>query len=416
MATDDGSQRAGRPRRAPPSYLPYLTGALLTLLFVWFLVWFFFQRPSTEEQLQIVALRTALEYIPRRYVEEVDRKDVYQAGMRGMVDSLGDKYSSYVTPPDTRRIRQATEGEFGGIGVVITARDGSHVIVEVSTDGPAAGTAIQVGDVITHVDGEDVSELSLWGLVEKVRGEVGTEVELALRRPATGESFALTLTRATITLQNVKWEMMADDIAYLELASFDLKCGDEVEQALGEMKEQGARALIIDLRGNVGGLVQSALRVADMFLAGGTIVSVKKRDSVTAIDADPSVALEEDVPVVVLVDHTTASASEILSGALQANGRATVLGRRTHGKGSMTELLPLPDGSAVNLTTGRYQLAGGQVVEGEGIQPDIVVGELPDLPGEGPGAAEQWIEQYEHARQLQLERAVEVLKGKLAQE
>ncbi|MGD2174389.1 MAG: S41 family peptidase [Candidatus Brocadiaceae bacterium] len=412
----DTSGEGDRPDRSCPTYLPYLTWALLGLLCAWFAVWFFFQRPTTDEQLRLASFRRALRFIPQAYVYEVDQGGIYEGAMDGMLNALGDRYSAYIAPEQNVRLQEETEGEFGGIAVIVTARDGLPVVVEVDPKGPAGRAGVEAGDVMTHVEGEDISGLPLQEVVERIRGEIGTDIRLRFHRPATGETLDYTLTRAKIHIRNVTWKMLDDRIAYLRLRAFDRNCAPEVEEALRQIQEQGAGGLILDLRTNGGGLMKQGLQVSDMFLSDGRIVSVRTRARSETFDADQEAALTKEMPLVVLVDYMTASAAEILAGALQANGRATIVGTQTQGKGSFTELLQLPDGGAVNLTVGHYELAGGRLVEGKGIAPDVLVGELPPMPRDDPGTYREWIEQYWSSRKEQMERAVELLKEKLQPE
>ncbi len=401
---------------ACPRYLPYLTWALLALLGLWFVVWFFFQRPTTAEQLRVATFREALRYVPEQYAREVEQEELYHAAMRGMMNSLPDPYSKYVSPTESERLLQQTEGEFGGIGVTVRAGDGLPVIVEVNPDGPAARADLRAGDVIVGVDGQDIEGRPLFETVELIRGEVGTEVELTIRRPAENTSLATTIERATISFANVSWRMMPDDLAYVELVSFDRDCADEMRRALREAQQEGTRGVILDLRGNGGGLMEQALPICDMFLKQGVILRVDRRHSTEVHRADEDTVLDPDIPLVVLVDSMTASAAEILAGALQTAGRATVVGTPTVGKGSVTQLVRLPDGGYLNLTVARYVLANDRVVEGQGIRPDVVVGELAPMPEGGRQEVKEWMEHYRQSRKEQLDRAVALLRERLSEE
>lgn len=396
-----------------PRYLPYLTWTLLLLLFAWFLVWWFHYRPTEPEQKQLAAFRRAMRVIPAAYIYEVDQAELYHAAMHGMVASLEDKYSAYIPPRETKRIHEETEGEFGGIGVRVTGGDGEPVIVDVEDDGPARRAGVEAGDVIARVGEEPTAGRTLNDVVDRIRGKVGTTVDLTLRRAAE-ETISVTLERERISFENVTWRMLEDGLAHLQVRSFDKNCSDKVEDALREILREDAVGLVLDVRGNPGGLMDQALRMSDLFLAGGEIVTLRSRERSVKREADTSVALPADVPAVVLVDDGTGSAAEILAGSLQANGRAVVVGTSTRGKGSVTELIDLRDGSAINLTIGRYVLSGGRLVEGRGIKPDVVAGRLPPRPRDGVEKEREWLEKYEQSKKEQLTRAVQILKEELS--
>ena len=418
MANDLEARAHGLGRRH--TKLPVLTWTLLGLLFIWLVVWFFFQRPTTEERLQVASFARALREIEGTYVAEVDREALYRAAMASMVRSLGDKYSTYLSPAQMQRVGEETRGEFGGIGVLISPRTDRVLIEDVLPDGPAERAGLEPGDVITRVDGAEVAGLPLEEVVSILRGEPGTQVVVTVSRPDTEESLTFTLERDKVRAPNIRWEILEDQIALLRVRTFDRHTAGDLRKALDEMLDQGAAALIIDLRGNSGGLVKQAVLVCDMFLEEGLILALDGRtvQDEPPLEAKPGVAVERRVPVAVLVDRWTASAAEILAGTLQAHGRATVVGTRTVGKGAVTSVLEMPDESGVMLTVAHYRLEGGLVIEGNGVQPDVVVGELPEPPQDlkRPEAL-QWLrEKRAAAREQQLAKAVEILKERLARE
>ncbi|MCK4283677.1 MAG: S41 family peptidase [Candidatus Brocadiae bacterium] len=413
----DRPETSGGPRGKQHVSLPYLTGLLLVLLFAWFLVWFFFYRATAGERLMVASFRQALSFIPATYVEEVDQDKLYEGAMRGMVAQLGDKHSAYLTASQMERLNAETAGEFGGIGLVVTQKNDMPLIVEVHEDGPAHGADIQVGDFITDVDGEGVEGLALDQVVDLIRGKVGTDLELGLLRMATGEALTRKLTREKINLPTVKWEMLEEGIGRLQIASFDEDLPKDVEEALAALEAEGMKGLILDLRRNSGGLVDQAVRVCDMFLEGGRIirqVSRHKRLQKT-VNATPKVRVDAAVPIVILVDEGTASSAEILAGALQANGRATVVGANTVGKGAVSSVVSLRDGSGLAIVVSHYELEGDRIIEGEGVELDVVVGELSDFPKDrDPDKVQAWRDLYARSKEEQLQKAVQILREKLS--
>ena len=415
MPSDPKTDEAPRGRQY--TYLPVLTWSLLTLMVVYFFVWFL-SRPSTAERLQVASFAEALHDIPSEYLEKVDRTSLYQAAMKGMVASLKDKYSWYLTPRQLTRLSEETKGEFGGIGVVLSAAAGKPLVERVLQDSPAARAGIEPGDIIVQLDGEDIAGWPLDKVSSLVRGQPGTEVTMQLARGTDAHSVTVKVTRELIHVPDVEHEMLQDGIGVLRVLGFDETCAEDTKSALTDMLSKGLKGLVFDLRGNPGGLVKQATEVCDVFLNSGRILSLESRGrpAEPPVDAKPGALVPEAMPVVILVDSGTASAAEIVAGALQANHRATVVGTKTVGKGSVTRALHLPDESGLVLTVAHYELAGGEVIEGKGVQPDAVVGELPPPP-EAMEAVEalRWhVEEAEKAKKEQLDRAIQVLKEKLA--
>jgi carboxyl-terminal processing protease len=405
---------AGRRR----DYLPFLTWTLLGLLVVWFLVWLLVYRPPRQERLRMAVFSRALETIPELYVKHVDEESLYRGAMKGMVESLGDRYSTYLTPEQMQRVGEETSGEFGGIGVVLNLINGRPLVQEVLEGGPAAAEDIKAGDFITQVDGVDVISLDIERVVSLVRGKPGSRVTLTLRRGSEEAPLTRTLTRQVIDLPSVEQSMLEDGIGVMHLSSFAKDAAGEFGRALLDLKSQGLKGLIVDLRDNAGGLVSQVTGICDMFLDQGLIVALAGRvnPAEPPVEATSQVLVDKTVPVVILVNHMTASAAEILAGALQAHGRATIVGTRTVGKGSVTSVIRLPDDSGLMITVSHYRLAGGRIIEGNGVEPDVVVGEVPQPP-KGPiteAVRKQLVEEREKAFEAQMQRALEVMREKLA--
>jgi carboxyl-terminal processing protease len=371
----------------------------------------------TQRQERVGAFAEVLDDIESDYIAKVDVTELYQAAMKGMVNSLGDKYSAYLSPSEYGLVLDEMRGEFTGVGISIARTGRLPLVMDVQPDGPADRAGVKRGDVIARVDGEDVAGMPLDKVASIIRGAAGTQVVLALRRPSTGAMLEVKLVRRTMVLPAVSWRMLEGGIGLLTIPSFDRHAARGVKGALAELQKQELKGLILDLRGDPGGLLDQAAEVCDMFLDEGVIISMRGEHvaSDSVLEATPGLALSPSVPMVVLVDEETASAAEITSGALQALGRASVVGTGTVGKGSVTDVHPLADGSGLMLTVARYELAGGKPVEGVGIRPDVVTGEVPPYPGDqGPEAIQAWLEAQDRAKAQQLEAAVKLLKEKAA--
>ncbi|NLW50112.1 MAG: S41 family peptidase [Candidatus Brocadiaceae bacterium] len=377
-------------------------------------------RPPRAERLRLAAFRDAMGAIGDLYVEEVDRDTLYQGAMRGMVAALSDRYSAYLTPEQRARLNEDTEGKYAGIGIMLFPADGRAIVEDVFPDGPAAAAGLQAGDSIVRIDGRPVADLRPDQILDMIRGRVGTSVELTLVRPPQDEPLALTLTRDNIAVPSVKSEVLADNVGLLRITSFSQSSAAGTRAALEDLQKRGIVGLVLDLRGNAGGLVGQATAVCDMFVESGLLLAQEGRGGRREpnVLATPGTVLPGVVPVVVLVDEGTASAAEIVAGALQAHGRATVVGTGTVGKGAVNTVIRLPDGAGLVLTVTRYMLAGGRAVDGVGITPDVLVGEMPALP-EGLEAAQvrAWvIEHRKSAREAQMRKALEVIGAKAAEQ
>ncbi len=416
----DRQSNSAEERASRSSKLPLLTYTLLALMALHGVVWLLFYRPSEATQRRMKAMRQMLDYIPENYIGEAEAEGLFQAAMRGMVQSLDDKYSAYITPEENRVLREQTRGEFSGIGVTISQTDGLPLVVGVMKESPALESGIQVGDLIVGIEGADVQGTSLEEIARRIRGKAGTEVTITVRRPATDERLTKTLQRATMDLPSVTWDLRDDGIGVVDVVSFDQNCARLTKQALSELRQEGElRGLILDLRGNSGGLVEQAVAVCDMFISGGPLLSTQGRDKGEnkSFRASSEVVLAESVPVAVLVNEATASAAEILSGVLQARDRATVVGAPTVGKGSVTSVITLANQGGLILTVARYELPGDKVVEGKGITADIPVGKMPPIPTRDDAEAlSAWVEELKRAGEAQFEAAVEYLHEQMETE
>jgi carboxyl-terminal processing protease len=323
----------------------------------------------------------ALSQIEVSHVEPPDQDALIYGAIRGMVETL-DPHSSFLTPEQYRTLMSDTEGQFGGIGIEVDVRDGWLVVHDVIAGGPAEAAGVQPGDRFLAIDGIGARDMRLSDAVEHMRGAPGTPVTVRLRREGAEEGIELTLTRQVIHVEAVEARVLGNGLFYARLRSFSETTTDELRAALDHAvadtaSHGGIRGVLLDMRGNPGGLLDEAVRVSDEFLTGGVIVSTRGRDGQVLNEASAhSAGTRPDWPMVVLVDHYTASAAEIVAGALHDHQRATLVGQTTWGKGSVQNLIELPDGSALKLTIARYYTPSGVSIQARGIDPDIVVEDL----------------------------------------
>jgi len=334
---------------------------------------------ETYEQLDLFG--DIFERIRSAYVEEVDEKDLIENAINGMLTSL-DPHSSYLPPDNFADMREQTRGEFGGLGIEVTQESGFVKVVAPIDDTPAARAGVQSGDFITHVDGEAILGLTLNEAVDMMRGPVGSDIIITIVREDEEEPFDLTLTRDTITVSAVR-ARTEGDVVILRVTSFTEQTYPNLADGLKEQVEElggmeGVAGFVIDLRNNPGGLLNQAVSVSDAFLDAGEIVSTRGRDP---RDSDRYNAQEGDLaegkPVVVLINNGSASASEIVAGALQDHRRAIVVGTRSFGKGSVQTIVPLQGNGAMRLTTARYYTPSGRSIQNLGVAPDIIVEQPP---------------------------------------
>lgn len=345
---------------------------------------------SAETYKGLKLFSDVIEEIENNYVESVDTKELIEEAIHGMVDSL-DPHSSFMPPEAYKDLQVETKGEFGGIGIVITKQDGRLTVVSPMEGTPAYRAGIQAQDVIAKIDGKRTKDMKLWEAVKLMRGEKGTSVDISIYREGEPELLEFTLERAIIPLDSVRHLTLKPGYGYLWITSFRENTTDEVKKALSalESKETPLKGLIVDLRDNPGGLLDQAVKVADLFLEKGGIVSIKGRQHQGAEDYSAhSDVFAGNVPIVLLINGGSASAAEIVAGALQDNGRALVLGTTSFGKGSVQTVKPLRDGYALKYTIARYYTPSGSSIQAEGIHPDLVVKRrmLDETSGDGMDA------------------------------
>lgn len=327
-------------------------------------------------------LTDVLGHLQRDYVEETRDSQLLENAIRGMLEGL-DKHTVYLDREEYARLEDDTRGRYGGIGVEVDWRDGTLQIVGVTDGGPADQAGVAVGDVVLAVAGEAVSPDRANTALDQVRGRPGTEVTLTISRD--GVDREVTMVREVIRITSVYSNLLEGDLAYLKLNQFQTRSAEQVLEQLDQLSVQAAgplRGLVLDLRGNPGGVLTAAVGLADLFLESGLIVSTRGRreDRAASYSAAPGDELG-GAPIVVLVDEASASASEIVAGALQDHGRALVLGEKTFGKGSVQTVLPLRNGGAIKLTTSLYYTPSGRAIQDGGIEPDIALDPRPGTNG-----------------------------------
>lgn len=309
------------------------------------------------------------------YVEEIDDQTLLNYAIKGMLSGL-DPHSAYLEPTAFTNLKESTSGSFGGVGIEVGMENGFVKVIAPIDETPAQLGGILAGDLIIELDDTPVKGMSLNQAVEKMRGDVGTDITLKLVRSGTREPITLTLTRAEIKTPSVRSMTLDDHYGYLRISQFQSNSGDQFARALQRLKSEGEelRGLIIDLRNNPGGVLQAAVQISDELLNEGLIVYTKGRSEIAELSFSATEGESiEGTPVIVLIDGGSASASEILAGALQDHSRAVIMGTQSFGKGSVQNILQLDEDHALKLTTARYYTPNGRSIQAQGIIPDIVV-------------------------------------------
>jgi carboxyl-terminal processing protease len=324
-----------------------------------------------------------LSIVKKNYVEEVDTKKLVDGAVGGMLSSL-DPHSAYLSPEHYKDLQMDTQGRFGGLGIEITIKAGVLTVVSPIEDTPAFKAGIKPGDMIFKIEEEFTKDMTLVDAVKKMRGLKGTKINISIKREGVPELIDFSLVRDTIRVQSVRSRTLESGYGYIRLAQFQERSDRDVQKALETLVagKGGLKGLVLDLRNNPGGLLTQAVRISDLFLDAGLIVYTEGRiDSQKQKYFSQKNASWLDFPIVVLVNGGSASASEIVAGALQDHKRAVVLGTKTFGKGSVQTILPLDDNSALRLTTARYFTPKGRSIQATGIVPDIVMDNAPAQDG-----------------------------------
>ena len=339
---------------------------------------------ETYEQLKLFG--DILERIRDDYVEEVSPSDLIDAAIEGMIGSL-DPHSKYHNPKSYKEVQVQARGEFGGLGIEVTMENGLVKVISPIDDTPAQRAGIEAGDLVTHLDDEPVLGLTLQQAVDKMRGPPDSEITLTIQRDGVEEDLKFPITRAIIKIRSVRTRVVNDEIIFARISTFSEHTSDDLDGALGDLwEEQGDQVLgaVLDLRNNPGGLLDQAIAVSDAFLEQGEIVSTREREQGNILRFN---AQEGDIidglPLVVLINSGTASASEIVAGALQDHQRAVILGTRSFGKGSVQTVYPMGGpGGGLRLTTAHYYTPSGRSIQAHGIDPDIIVEQIRPEPEE----------------------------------
>lgn len=364
---------------------------------------------KTYEKLKVFT--DCLELVTKNYVEDVKTEDLITGAIEGMLNSL-DPHSAYLDPDMYRELRVETKGSFGGLGMEIAIKDRMLTVIAPIEDTPASRAGIHAGDKILKINEESTKGLSLMECVKRLRGPKGTKVTITIIREGFTETHDITIVRDIITIKSVKFKTLEKGYGLLRISQFQEKTVGDAKRALEALQgenPEGLSGLILDLRNNPGGLLDQAVEVSDLFLDSGVIVTIKGRDAEekTAFNAHKEGTMPP-WPIVVLVNQGSASASEIVTGALQDYGRALIMGSKTFGKGSVQTIIPLDDGSGIRLTTARYYTPKNRSIHEQGIEPDIP---LPTVPKAPLKATEEAPTEEAPVADPDLGRALEQLKG-----
>ena len=355
---------------------------------------------NSSNALDLGRFFVAMRFIERNYVQEVDRRQLIDGAISGMVNSLGDPHSIYLAPQLYNQLRAETSGAFGGIGVYMGFKNGGVQVMNVIPDGPGQRAGLLAGDEILAVDGQPVTEIPPGEVALKIRGEIGTPVELLIRREGF-DDMTYNLTRENIKVKTVAGKMIDDRLAYIKISNFSENTGDEFKSTLAELEAQGMKGFVLDLRQNPGGVITSCIEIAQEIVPKGTVTSVIKRDGSKEVYTSDLEAAK--FPIVVLLDNNSASAAELLSGALQDTKAAIVVGETSYGKGSVQTLIPMAHNDGLKLTIAKYYTPNGKCIDGVGITPDVEI-KMPALPHP------LYNLNLDEAEDLQLAKAEELLR------
>ncbi len=355
---------------------------------------YYLSQMDSDELATTLKLLRSVQVVKGQYVGKTDGTALMTGSIKGMVNSLGDPYSIYMDPKMYSELMLETKGSFGGVGIVLGVREKMLTVVAPIEGTPADAAGIQSGDKIIRIDSLDTKDMALDEAVGKIRGPEGSKVTLTIQR--TGQDpIEYTLSRATIILKSVTGKMLEDGVGYIRLSMFSETTGTDFSRILAELSEQGMKSLILDLRNNPGGLIGESVKVAGLLVPAGPIVSVIGKDGTR--ETSESFLDKPSFPLVVLINGGSASASEIVAGAVQDTGAGKLIGEKTFGKGSVQRVVPLDKDSALKITIAEYHTPKDRSIHGKGIVPDIVV----EMPKDKDSKTDP-----------QLEKAIEILKNR----
>ncbi len=327
------------------------------------------------------------------FMKETDHRTMFEGALKGIVKSLNEKHSMYMSKDETDRLKQSMDGTYSGIGVYMGGKDGSPQVMSVIEDLPAEAAGVRAGDIIVSIDGVSTENMSLDEASHRVRGEEGTTVTLGIQRGA--ETLSIPVVRKKITLPTVKAKMLDSEVGYIRITQFGDHAGDEFKKAYADLTAKGMKRMILDLRNNPGGLLTAANDIGSYLVPKGPIVSIKARHGVDEVYE--SEGLGTGLPLVVLIDKGSASASEIIAGAVQDRKTGVILGEQSYGKGTVQTVLSNFEGESIKLTIAQYRTPNERIIDGEGITPDVVYPMDPSIT-------------YGSAGDIQLEKALSIVR------
>ena len=353
----------------------------LLILFFFNILFFTKYTVSAETDIykKIDLFGEVLEKINEEYVDEINQSESMDSAINGLLQSL-DPYSAYMTPEIYNEMQTETSGEFGGLGIEVSMESGLVKVISPIDDTPASRAGIKAGDYIVKINDTQVQGKSLSEAVDLMRGPVNSSIELTIRRKGEKKALTFNITREIIEIQSVKTDLLEDNIGYIRLTSFNENSGEQIKKKIKDLeKNQNVKAYILDLRNNPGGLLSQAIRISDFFLDNGEIVSTKSRK---ASENRKWFAKKGDLTngkaLIVMINYGSASASEIVAGALKDHKRAIILGENSYGKGSVQSIIPLRNKGAIRLTVAKYYLPSGKSISEVGVSPDIEINEKDD--------------------------------------
>lgn len=336
---------------------------------------------ESSSEFNIKIIEETLKFVYENAFIEKDRQGLVGAAIKGILANLDDKHTEYFTKEEYGQIIESYSGTMSGIGIVVTMdEDGQTVVVMPIQDTPAFRAGLKEGDIIVKVNGTEIKEVPLERVVSMIKGKEGTEVTLTVFRPKENEEFEAKIVRERFYIPNLFSKILEENIAYIQYIGFQEKGAQKLDEEIQKLIDSGAEGIIFDLRNNLGGILDDAVDVSDLFLDEGLIVAVKGRSGSEEIlnNYYAKKGKYTKIPLVVLINEYSASASELVAGSLKDNGRAVLIGEKSFGKGTVQVLKELTDGSGIKFTTAKYYLPSGNSVEGEGLHPDIMVKWDPD--------------------------------------